>query len=218
MRSRILFLFCLRLMITIDKIKLSDNHISLELDNGETLDILNQVADLYMLESGRRIDTTEYAQLKEESQRFRCNKKALDYLAVRNRSANEMERYLYKKGFAHNLIREVVNSLGEAGYIDDYDYATRFINNKLNKKLIGKHLLARELQKKGIARTIIKQVLKESEFRLNNIDEIYETAVKKYNTLKLKKNGLSKLAYFLQRRGFDAEVVNVIITRITHNK
>ena len=205
-------------MITIDKIKLSDIHLSLELDNGETLDIPNQVADLYMLESGRRIDTTEYAQLKEESQRFRCNKKALDYLAVRNRSANEMERYLYKKGFAHNLIREVVNSLGEAGYIDDYDYATRFINNKLNRKLTGKHLLARELQKKGIARAIIKQALKESESRLNNIDEIYETAIKKYNTLKLKKNGLSKLAYFLQRRGFDAEVVNVIITRITHNE
>jgi regulatory protein len=201
-------------MITIAKIKISEIHVSVELDNGETLEIPHAIYNLYKLYTGMSIDTVEYSQLKEESQRFLCKKRALDYLAIRMRTAAEMERHLQKKGFSYDVIRETVRGLSDAGYIDDYDFATRFINYRLNHKLVGKYYLAGELKKRGVSASIIRRALKESEARHSDIEAIHEIALRKYDILKLKKNAMSKLAYFLERRGFDSEAVRTVIERI----
>jgi len=201
-------------MITIITIKHGTDCVTLELDNGEKLKIPLAVTGLYSLEAGRSIDGTEYAQLTMESQRYRCKAMALDYLAICPRSAMEMERYLGKKKFDHDLIREIVTGITKAGYIDDADYAARYIDNKLRKKLVGKRLLARELQKRGISRQIINHALKETESRHTDSDALYAIAGKKYAAVKDKKNSIAKLSYFLHSRGFDAEMVNTVIERI----
>ena len=205
-------------MITIVKIKLGENCASVELDNGELLKIPYQVMGMFRLEAGRTIDSTEYTQLKEESQQYRCKTMALDYLAICPRSATEMERYLGKKKYDSDLIREVTNGLRDAGYIDDADYAAQYISNKLNRKLVGKKLLSSELQKKGISRTIINQALKESESLHNNIEALYIIAKKKYDVIKQKKNSIAKLAYFLHGRGFDSDMVSSVIERIVREE
>jgi regulatory protein len=201
-------------MVAIVKTKQANDCIAVELDNGELLKIPYQVMGLYRLEAGRAIDSTEYAQLKEESQRYRCKRTALDYLAICPRSATEMERYLGKKEFDHNLIREIVDGFRKSGYLDDADYAARYISNKLSRKLVGKNLLFNELMKKGIPRNIIRKALKESESIHSNFDEVMVMAEKKYGILRNKKNGIAKLAYFLHSRGFDADLINNIIDRI----
>ncbi len=205
-------------MITIAKIKRSDFHVTIELDNGDTLKIPHQAANPYKLEAGRIIDINEYSQLKTEAQRYGCKRKALDYLAIRARSAFEMERYLMRKGFPHDIIREILNGIAEAGYINDDDYARRYIKSRMGKKLIGKHLLASELRKKGISKNIISQALRETAPSDHDIEEIYEVAMKKYQVLKLKTNGLAKLASFLQRRGFGSEIIAAVIERIIQSE
>jgi regulatory protein len=201
-------------MVIVAKIKISERQVSVELDNGEMIDLPHEIFNLYKLHTGMILDTTEYGQLREESQRFLCRKKALDYLAIRIRTAVEMERYLQKKGFSFDMVRETVKGLSDAGYIDDYDFATRFINYRLNNKLVGKYYLAAELKKKGVSAPIIRRALKESEARHSDIEAIHEIALRKYKTLKLKKNAMSKLAYFLGRRGFDSDAVRTVIEHI----
>ena len=209
-----LFICAGAVMVAIVKTKYTDDCVAVELDNGESLKIPHQVTAMYRLEAGRVIDSTEYAQLKEESQRYLCKRAALNYLAISPRSAAEMERYLGKKGFDHHLIKEIVEGFRNSGYIDDVDYAARYISNKLGKKLVGKNLLFTELMKKGISRSVIKQALKESESIHGNFDEVLAIAEKKYGTLKDKKNPIGKLAYFLNGRGFDSDMVNAVIDRI----
>lgn len=201
-------------MITIVKIKHGNDCITVNLDNGEDLKIPYKVAGLYRLEAGRNLDTTEYGQLREESQRFRCRNMALDYLAICPRSAAEMERYLGKKKFDHDLVRETITGLKEAGYIDDADYAARYIHNKLGRKLVGRQLLSSELQKKGISRAIINNALKESADLFADADALYIIARKKYTAIRQKKNSIAKLAYFLHSRGFDNDLINSVINRI----
>jgi regulatory protein len=201
-------------MITILHARQTKDSVVVELDNGESLHIPRQVAGPYLLETGRTIEGTEYDQLKKESQRYRCEKSALDYLAICPRSGAEMERYLGRKGFDHDLSAEIVDGLRAAGYIDDADYAARYISNKLGKKLVGKNLLASELQKKGISKSIIKHALKESELLHGNAEELYKTAIAKYASIKGKKNSLAKLSYFLRSRGFDHEMVTGVLERI----
>ncbi|GEM_PF-319388 len=215
MQACILFFICTGTdMITIIKQKPAAEFISVELESGEILKIPHQVAGLYRLEAGQELDQAEYSQLKAESQRFRCRKTALDYLAICPRSLMEMERYLGKKGFDHDLIREITAGLSEAGYIDDADYAARYIGNRLEKKLVGKQLLASELQKRGVHRDIIRQALKESAALEDSFDDVYAAALKKWQTVKDRKNGPAKLAYFLRGRGFDGEMITSVLERI----
>jgi len=209
-----LFICPCRPMITIIKTKHGNDCITVDLDNGEVLKIPYQVAGLFSLEAGRAVDTMEYAQMKEESQRYRCRNMALDYLAICPRSAVEMERYLGRKKFDATLIREIVNGLRDAGYIDDADYAARYIQNKLSRKPVGKQLLASELQKKGISRPVITQALKDSKSLHSDMDALYAIALKKYDSIKDKKNSITKLSYFLHSRGFDTDMVSSVIEKI----
>jgi regulatory protein len=201
-------------MVAIVKTKQTDDFVAVELDSGELLKIPYQVASLYRLEAGRIIDSEEYAQLKEESRQYLCKRAALNYLAISPRTATEMERYLGKKGFDHNHIREIVEGFRNSGYINDVDYAARYISTKLGKKLVGKNLLFTELMKKGIPRDVIRQALKESESLHSDFDQVLAVAERKYAALKDKKNGIGKLAYFLHGRGFDSDMVNAVIDRI----
>ena len=202
------------LMITILQIKHAKDSVNAILDNGETLRIPLRLLSQYRLDAGRTIGSEEYSQLKEESNRFRCGLSALDYLAVRPRSAAEMQRYLSKKGFSHDNISEAVRGLVEAGYLDDHDFAVRYVNGRLNRKTVGRNLLAAELQKKGIAKEIIRRVLRESEALHGNVDELYRLAIKKYDSIKHKKNSITKLAMFLYGRGFDRDAIAAVVDRI----
>lgn len=201
-------------MITIIKTKSAAEFIAVELDSGETLRIPHQAAGPFRLEAGRALDQTEYFQLKAESQRYRCTKTALDYLAICPRSLQEMKRHLGKKGFDHDLVEDITAGLAESGYIDDADYAARYISNRLGKKLVGKQLLASELQKRGVHRDIIRQALRESAALQDSFDDVYAVALKKWQALKDRKNGLAKLAYFLRGRGFDGEMVTSVIEKL----
>ena len=61
---------------------------------------------------------------------------------------------------------------------------------------------------------IIRQALRESASLQDTFEDVYAVALKKYATLKGKKNPLAKLAYFLQGRGFDGEVITGVIEKI----
>lgn len=201
-------------MIVVIKTKPASEFVAVELDSGETLKVPYPAAGLYRLEAGQELEQTEYSQLKAESQRYRCKKTALDYLAICPRSLLEMERHLGKKGFDHDLVKEITTGLSKAGYIDDADYAARYIGNRLGKKLVGRQLLASELQKRGVRRDIIRQALKESAALQDSFDDVYAAALKKWQTLKDKKNGLAKLAYFLRGRGFDGEMITSVMEKL----
>jgi regulatory protein len=201
-------------MATILNIKYTDTSIIIALDTGESLKLAPEVLSMYSLSSGKILDTALYQQLKEESVRFLCKEKALNYLAIRSRSYLEMQTYLRKKDFPKNIIQEILNGLRDRGYINDYEYALRFINYKKKAKVIGANSLKRDLFKKGISRDLIKKAIKESGSDNINPDEIYKLALKKFKSLENKKNKTAKLIYFLKQRGFEENAIRPVLDRL----
>lgn len=195
-----------------------DDCLHVELDSGEILKIARRVAGQYHLEAPRVLAEEEYAQLKAESQRYTSMRKALDYLAIRPRSEAEIERYLVRKNFDRDTIAETVASLRQSGYLDDADYAARFIAARLSRKAVGKNLLTSELLKRGVDRNVIRKALKGSESLHGDPEALYRTAVKKFATLKHKKNPREKLFLFLRGRGFEPDVVVEVIDRIVREE
>jgi len=58
------------------------------------------------------------------------------------------------------------------------------------------------------------QALKESAALEDSFDDVYAAALKKWQTVKDRKNGPAKLAYFLRGRGFDGEMITSVLERI----
>lgn len=201
-------------MIEIEHIITKQTHLTVCFSTGETIRLPIACERMYGLAKGKVIDRPLYQQLKEESEKFMCRRKALDYLSIRNRSTWEIERYLQKKGFGKDPIRETIIFLREAGYINDYDYAVRYINARRSRKTIGKRLLRAELYRRGVDRNIISRALAETGSNIVNADEIYALAVKKANTLKSDQNKMRKIMYFLRQRGFGEDDIRAVVERL----
>jgi regulatory protein len=201
-------------MVQITNIKYSDNYFKINLDTGESLSLTPELYNIYDLHKGKEIDSELYLQLKEESLRLNCRQKALKYLAIRSHSYREMRVYLTKKGFPGDIIDEILKSFKDQGYIDDYDFAVRYINSKKRSKIVGVNVLKRDLFKKGVNKDIIKKAVRKTGADKTDPDEIYSLAVKKIKSLENKKNKLSKLVYFLKQKGFIDDQVRLVIDRL----
>ncbi|HMB20957.1 MAG TPA: RecX family transcriptional regulator [Spirochaetota bacterium] len=201
-------------MVTISSIQYRDDFLQVLCDTGEAFRIPYGVSGMFQLEAGKVVDHLEYQQLKEESDRFTCRRKAYDYLAVRNRSARELEIALSRKGFSKDIIREVLIDLEERGYVNDYQYAIQFIRNKRRAKTVGDNLLRAELQKRGVDRKLVTKAIRKSEKDQPNLDDIYTIALKKALRVKTKKNPYGKVVQYLGQRGFEFDEIQKIMRRL----
>ena len=136
---------------------------------------------------------------------------ALNLLSYRMRSETELRNRLRKAGYAADIIEEAIVFLKEYNYINDRDFAGRWVNDRLALKPIGRRRLRWELQQKGIAGELIDHAV-------NIIDEndeyimALELVRKKYT--KSENYTSTKIASFLQRRGFSSSVIITICNNI----
>jgi len=201
-------------MLTITGLTYKTSHLEVNLDSGETLKLPPGVAAQYGLSREQVLDDPAYRQLREESERFLCRQKALDYLSVKNRTSQEVEKHLARKGFSPHIIREIAAALADAGYLNDLKYAGSYIEARRASSLVGKNLLRKELQARGVPRGIVRKALDESEYPEENVDEVFRLAEKKYRSLEGRKNPLQKTAYFLGQRGFDHQIIQRVLERL----
>jgi regulatory protein len=202
-------------VLTIIKITTRENHIKIDLDNGESLKIPNKISNNFDLSLNRGIEILEYQQLKDESERYNCMDKALSYLAIKDRSKFEIEKYLKKKDFSHNIIKEVVSQIVDLGYINDYDYAVKYAKELKRKKSVGVNIIKNKLYSKGIGKDKIKKALNDSGAYETDIEQIFNLAMKKYNSYKDKKNYQSRLYFFLNQRGFEKDTIEQVLNMIS---
>lgn len=188
--------------------------IQIELDSGERLVLTEALGALYQIQAGMSLDTTLYQQLKDEAERLQCQQKAYAYLAMRDRSIREMELYLKRKRFSAPVIRDVMASLHDAGYLDDYRYARNYITNRNAGEVVGHNLIKSELSRKGVGRGVVSRAFKDLPPQEIDVEAVYERALKKYLQLEGKKNRLEKVMQYLQRKGFDLAVIRAVARRL----
>jgi regulatory protein len=136
---------------------------------------------------------------------------ALRFLSLRSHSAGEIRIKLKRKGFSERDIDCSVDSLKESGYLDDYQFAVRYIQNKVSSRIVGERYLRRDLYRKGISNDIIESAIVEGGGKDVDFERLYEAAVKKLSTFNVKKNRELKLYNYLNNRGFDSITIKKII-------
>lgn len=175
--------------------------------------MLSQVID-YGLKVGLEIDDEVLQKLEEESAFGKLYQRTLEYSLVRPRSEREVRDYLYKKtlsrpvrskktgevsirqGVSSSLTNRVLAALIDKKYVNDMVFAEFWVNHRFMKKGISSRRLRQELASKGIDKTIIDQVLQDSERNDNSeLMKVIEKKRKRYDDD-------TKLMQYLTRQGF----------------
>ncbi len=115
------------------------------------------------LRVGQELNAAELNALKENAVLDKAYDRALNLIARRPRSEWELREYLKRKDNEPEVIEHTIMRLHERGFVDDADFARRWIANRRLLKPTSKRRLVAELKQKRITEEIIDQVLQEDE-------------------------------------------------------
>ena len=151
---------------------------------------------------------------EEESKNAR--RRAIRYLVYRDRSRNEIIRYLNGKKFSADAVDETLTFLESNDYINDDRFAMQFGRSRIVNKKIGRLRLGLELRNKGLERKIIEETL-------NSLYEEYDEkkiamscAKKKLATCTSSNSEKDRrrIAKFLERKGFPSDIIYKVSTQL----
>jgi regulatory protein len=154
------------------------------------------------LKKGQAVNEPTLKKIRLGENENKAKETALRFLSFRRRTEKEIKNKLKQKGFDENTIKRTVEKLEEYDLINDLEFATAWVEERLEYKPRGKKLLKQELWKKGIKKEIIDQVLNES---CQNEDksalELLEKIKNRYKNLE-PQVARRRMYGFLLRRGF----------------
>lgn len=135
----------------------------------------------------------------------------LEYVVRRMRSEGELRDYFRRKKYEPELIEQMIAKLKRGGYVDDQEFARRWVENRRLLKATSARRLQLELQQKRVSSDIIQMVLAE--------DETDERQVLRGLVEKKRKQSRyqddQKLIAYLARQGFSYDDIKAAISSDT---
>jgi regulatory protein len=125
---------------------------------------------------------------------------ALKLLGIRTHSREELERKMRKKGFSEEIWTPVIEKLAAKGLLDDRQFGMELLESRSKRKPSGKIKLGAELRKKGVADSVIDELLR----TFDSSELCMKAAEKKFPALHGNSSAArkKKLEAFLRNRGF----------------
>ncbi len=131
------------------------------------------------------------------------------FLASRDRTVAQVEQYLASKGASPIQVRQIVRRLTDLSYLNDDDYARRWVDNRLASRPMGQERLKAELQAKGIAEILANRVIADAFGAAS--EEVVAHRVLQAAQRHGRRLTLSQLGRLLRQRGFSGETINRMI-------
>ncbi len=164
------------------------------------------------LHNGQVLSDAKINALKAQHQQDQAFDRALRFLSYRPRSRVEIERYLRRNESDDAVLSDAMDRLEQAGYIDDEAFARFWVDNRQRFRPRGQRALSYELRQKGLSGHTIATALDDLddekaawqavEGRLSRWKDLTDEQLRR------------KVAAFLQRRGFDYEVIHLAYQKL----
>lgn len=147
---------------------------------------------------GREYTELELDELRDKAVVDKGYDRALMLVMRRPRSQWELRDYLKRKEYNPEVSDKILNMLSDKGYVNDHDFATRWVENRRLLKSTSKRRLIQELRQKRVSDEIIQQVLEADETDEQTV--LKDLIAKKRNQTKYKDD--IKLLQYLIRQGY----------------
>jgi regulatory protein len=134
---------------------------------------------------------------------------AVALLALRARSAEEIRRRLRRRRFPPAAIEAAIARLTAAGCLNDAAFAEAWARARQERQGMGPGRLARELAAKGVGSDDIAAALRALGAERDARDVAAEAAARRLQGLRTlpAETARRRLAAYLERRGFSAEII-----------
>ena len=139
---------------------------------------------------------------------------ALNKIARRPHTIHELRNKL--ADFPAEIVKLVIDDLIDKNYLNDFQFAQRYVQNRLNLKPRSFRAIESELKRKGVNPEVVKKAFAESEDLVDELEIALRLAKKKLPSylrfdLLTKKN---RLYQFLSRKGFDYEIIRQVFNKL----
>lgn len=200
----------------IDKIKKTQSgKYKVSFDNGEKLNLNDDIILKNNLLFHKEIDEEEFNNLNNENEKYNRYLKVLKYIGYKMRSKKEIIEYMNKQEYSDKEKEEILSKLENNNLINDYIYVKAFISDKINLTNDGPYKIKRELINQDIDEDIINQELRlydENIFydKLNKLIEKKISSNHKYSEYQLKQ----KLFDYFNNLGYSRDMINDCLQNI----
>ena len=175
-------------------------------DNGEEIKISEDTLVNFGLYKGQEVEEEFVENLKFEDEKSEALLLSYKFLQ-RNKTKHQLVDYLYKNKIQRDIIDIILPILEEKKYLNDEDYARRYLSDALNIKKYGKIKTRYMLMSNGIDKKIIEKVMENYDYELEymNALELIEKRISKDET---DPKIINSAKNYLQGRGFEFEIIN----------
>lgn len=160
------------------------------------------------LHSGQEITEKDLAKFKGESDLGKWFDKTLNLLSFRLRSEWELRDYLKRKKADPEIIEQILNKLSINGYVNDEQFARRWVENRRLLKATSRRRLTQELRQKRVSNEIIDKILAEDKEDVDERQVLRELVEKK----RPRYPDQTKLMQYLARQGYSYEDIKNVIS------
>ncbi len=144
----------------------------------------------------------------------RGKSRALHILAKTSKTENELRQKLIKNEYSEQVIDKIIMFLKEYGYINDFEYASNYVECRKNHKSFMQMRMA--LRLKGVGTSIIEEVLEnKKEDQSELIKSIAEKKIK--NIDKVDRNTMNKVYKFIYSKGFKSNEIITVLKELEGN-
>ncbi len=171
-------------------------------------------AETQTLETGATLADEDIEKLSRIDQYFRGKDKAMRLLAVRPRSRWEIKSALDGIGIQSRIRDGVLLDLKEKGLIDDARFASEFVRNQIELKLMGPHRLRFTLKKRGVSASIIDDVLSREVTDHGQEASAWHLVRRKIGARTPDDSDIRRLSGMLRRKGLDYEIINRVLYQL----
>jgi regulatory protein len=167
---------------------------------------------------GQELAVDDVAKLRAGDSVAKAIESALRLLVVRPRSEHELRDRLKRKEYDPESIDLAIERIHGWGYLDDADFARRWVENRVQHRPRGERLLKQELRAKGVDAETIADVLEEAD-----IDET-AAAIAVATKAAKRMQGLDpivarrRLTGQLARRGFSFSTIDAAIKTVLDSR
>lgn len=163
------------------------------------------ISELGLIDSGLRIgqeiSKQELDKLKETAKTDKIYNQTLGLIARRPRSEWEVKDYLRRKEAEPDAAESIIAKLQQKKFIDDFDFAKRWVESRRLLKPTSRRKLQTELYAKRVDDKIIKQVLEDDE--TSEYEVLTQEVEKKRRQTRYQDD--TKLMQYLARQGYGYE-------------
>lgn len=160
------------------------------------------------LHSGQEISEEQLADYRDESAFGKWYDKTLNLLSFRLRSEWELRDYLRRKDCPPEIAEKVLNKLSTSNYVNDEQFAKRWVENRRLLKATSRRRLSQELRQKRISTDIIDRVLSDDKEETDEREVLRQLVEKK----RARYPDQAKLMQYLARQGYSYEDIKSVLS------